>query len=230
MSGRPTIIFPGVSSTATGGGGDDQKLNYSDGTELTDTSGKITQGTTADEIVMRIDSGQAAASGGVDGMVGGMIWDVGSTITGPACLEFDWVAMPSLINVCVVILRAASKPTSLADIDGNTSSRILQLRVSGAGGVSTFIKRGNANLATTNAENKSSSVSAAFQVGIDEKGIGGAISRHNFSSGTGTQIRSDVNNTEITSGTVYVALLFSAAGTAGSNLDIKARLRGGMPC
>jgi hypothetical protein len=227
--GRPTVIFPGVSTSGGGGGTSSQKLLYGDGTELSDTSSKVSQGSTADEIVMRIDSGQAAGSGGVDGMVGGMVWDIGSTITGPACLEFDWVAMPSLINVCVVILRAASKPASLADIDGNTSSRILQLRVSGAGGVSTFIKRGNAALATTNSENKTSSVSAAFQVAIDEKGIGGALSRHTFSSGTGTQIRTDSNNTEITSGTVYVALLFSAAGTASGNLDVKARLRGGMP-
>ncbi len=178
---------------------------------------------------MRIDSGQAAPSGGIDSMVGGMIWDIGDTITGPACLEFDWVTKQNLTNVVIAILRADSKPTSLADIDGNTSTRFLQLRVSNAGGVSTFVKRGNANLATTNNENKSSSVSAAFQVGIDEKGVGGAMSRHYYTA-SGTTIRSDVNPTEVSSGTVYVAMLFSTAGTAGSDLDIKARLRGGMPC
>jgi len=225
---RPTVIFPGVPTSGGGGGTSDQKLNYGDGTEI-GSSGKVSQGSTPDEIVMRIDSGQAAPSGGIDSMVGGMIWDIGDTITGPVCLEFDWVSKQSLTNVVIAILRADSEPTSLADIDGNTSTRFLQLRVSAAGGVSTFVKRGNANLATTNNENKSSSVSAAFQVGIDEKGIGGAMSRHYYTA-SGTTIRSDVNSTDVSSGTVYVAMLFSTAGTAGSDLDIKARLRGGMPC
>ncbi len=78
---RPNVIFPGATTTGGGGGGagggDDQKLNYGDGTELSDTTNKISQGSTADEIVMRIDSGQAAGSGGVDGMIGGMVWGSG---------------------------------------------------------------------------------------------------------------------------------------------------------
>jgi len=180
--------------------------------------------------VMRIDSGQAAGSGGVDGMIGGMVWDLGSDITGPICLQFTWVAKQNLTNVCVVVLRATSAPTSLADIDGNTSTRILQLRTSNAGGVSTYIKRGNANLATTNSENKSSSTGATFQAAIDAKGIGGCVSRHHYTSGVNTTIRTDANDTQVTSGNVYAAMLFSAAGTIGSDLDIKAKLRGGMPC
>jgi len=230
---RPNVIFPGATTTGGGGGGagggDDQKLNYGDGTEI-ETSGKVSQGSTADEIVMRIDSGQAAGSGGVDGMIGGMVWDLGSDITGPICLQFTWVSKQNLTNVCVVVLRAASAPTSLADIDGNTSTRILQLRVSNAGGVSTYIKRGNANLATTNSENKSSSTGATFQAAIDAKGIGGCVSRHHYTSGVNTTIRTDANDTQVTSGNIYAAMLFSAAGTISSDLDIKAKLRGGMPC
>ena len=229
---RPNVIFPGATTTGGGGGGgdDSQRLLYGDGTELSDTTNKISQGSTADEIVMRIDSGQAAGSGGVDGMIGGMVWDLGSDITGPICLQFTWVSKQNLTNVCVVVLRATSAPTSLADIDGNTSTRILQLRTSNAGGVSTYIKRGNANLATTNSENKSSSTGATFQAAIDAKGIGGCVSRHHYTSGVNTTIRTDANDTQVTSGNAYAAMLFSAAGTIGSDLDIKAKLRGGMPC
>ena len=41
---RPTVIFPGATTTGGGGGGagagDDQRLNYGDGTEI-ETSGKV---------------------------------------------------------------------------------------------------------------------------------------------------------------------------------------------
>ena len=225
---RPSLVYPGATTTAAGGGSSDQKLNFGDGTELSDTSGKVTQGSTADEIVMRLDDGQVAGTGGIDGMVGGIVWDLGSDITGGVSLNLTWVTKQDLTNVVVAVLRASSAPTSLADIDGNTSTRFLQLRTSAASGVSTYLNSGSGNLATVNNENKASSESVAFYVAIDSKGIGGMVSRHYYTA-SGVTARSNTTNTSVSSGNVYVALCFSAAGTVSGDTDIKAKLRGGMP-
>lgn len=208
------------------GGSADQYLRPSAGTEI-ESSGKITTGASPEEIVMRIDSGQGAGSGGIDGMIGAMYWSLGSSLTGPVCIDFDWVQKINLSNVVIALYRSASAPTSLADVDG-ASSHFLQIRVSGAGGVSTFLKTGTSSLATTNAENKASSVSIAYQCAVDEKGLGPTLSRHYFTA-TGTQGRTLASTSNSTSGNLYVVLCFSKAGTASGDEDIKVKLRGGMP-
>ena len=226
---RPSLVYPGA--TTTGGGGGDassQALNFGDGTELSDTSGKVSQGSTADEIVMRLDDGQVAGTGGIDGMVGGIVWDLGSDITGGVSLNLTWVAKQNITNVVIAVLRASSAPTSLADIDGNSSTRFLQLRTTTSGGVSTYLNSGSGNLATVANENKASSESVTFYVAVDSKGTGGMMSRHYYTA-SGVTVRSNNTTTSSTSGNIYVAMCFSAAATISGDVDIKAKLRGGMP-
>ena len=224
---RPTLIYPGTTTTGSGGSSS-QALNYGDGTELSDTSGKVTQGATADTIVMRLDDGQVAGTGGIDGMVGGMVWDLGGSITGGVSLNLTWVAKQNITNVVIAVLRASSAPTSLADIDGNSSTRFLQLRTTTSGGVSTYLNSGSGNLATVANENKASSESVTFYVAVDSKGTGGMMSRHYYTA-SGVTVRSNNTTTSATSGNIYVAMCFSAAATISGDVDIKVKLRGGMP-
>ena len=227
---RQLHLVGAAHQSASGGGGatPDQKLRPVNGTEI-GTSGKVTAGASDDEIVMRIDDDQAAGVGGIDGMIGGIFWDLGSTIKGPVCVDFEWVQKVNLTNVVIVVMRRDSAPTSLADID-SASTRWLQIRTSNAGGVSTFLGLGTGNLGNVNNENKATSVSIAFQVAIDEKGLGPSMCRHYFTA-QGTQGRTNGTTTNQATGKIYIAALFSKSGSAAQDgdADIKIKLAGGMP-
>ena len=217
-------------SSAGGSGGEDQVLTAAAGTEI-GSSGKVTTGSSSAEIILTIDSGQAAmASGPISGAIGAVYWDQGSVVKGPCCARLEWVSKINLTNVFVVVFRAASAPTSLADIQGATAVRYLQARTSAAGGVSTFIQHNaSSNVASTNNENKASSLSIAYSVAVDDAGMGPHMSRHYYSA-TGTTGRTNATTTNANSGNIYIALLWGkTASSASSQEQIKLKLSGGMP-
>ena len=227
--------FSGYSSNAPssnaggGGGSSDQYLAVADGTELT-TSGKVTEGA-SNVISCRIDSGQAAAvtSNGLSGLVGGMYWNLGSTITGAVNLTFEWSgSIPDRVHFCICVWRNSSAPTTLQDIE-NGDARWCQILTSNTNGVSTYLKTDGSNLAGSVAENKTSSVSVSYAVLLDPQGWGGHQSRHYYTAAN-TTIRSSASAQGGTTGDVFVAIAFGKVNvSAGSDQDISFKLRGGMP-
>jgi len=215
---------------AASGGGEDQVFTAASATEL-GSSGKVTTGSNAAEIVLTIDSGQAAmASGPISGAIGAAYWDLGAEIKGPCCALLEWVQLVNQTSVFVVIFRATSAPTSLADIQGATAVRFLQARTGNTGGVSTFIQNNPAaNVATTTNENKTGSQSVAYSVAVDDAGMGPHMSRHYYTA-AGATGRTNSTSTTANSGNLYIALLWGKTGaSAGSQEQIKVKLSGGMP-
>lgn len=215
---------------SSAGGGEDQVLTAAAGTEI-GSSGKVTTGSSAAEIILTIDSGQAAmASGPLSGAIGAVYWDQGSVVKGPCCARIEWVSKINLTNVFVVVFRATSAPTSLADIQNASAVRYLQARISSAGGVSTFIQNNpSANVASTNNENKASSLSIAYSVAVDDAGMGPHMSRHYYSA-TGTTGRTNATTTNAASGNIYIAVLWGKTGSSATGEElIKLKLSGGMP-
>ena len=94
--------------------------------------------------------------------------------------------------------------------------------------VALHLNSGSGNLATVANENKATSESVTFYVAVDSKGTGGMMSRHYYTA-TGVTVRSNNTSTSATSGNIYVAMCFSAAATISGDVDIKVKLRGGMP-
>jgi len=220
---RPTVIFPGASTSGGGGGATSQYLKVSDGTEL-GSSGKFADGA-SDSIEMTIDSGQAAASGGIDGLIGAVYWDLGAVSNGNVNSLTEWVSggRISASHVVVAIWRSASAPTSLADIDG-ASTHFLQLFTSAAGKTSSYLKTGTASLSTSNFENYTDSVSASLTVATDGDGYGGSLTRHD---GSGTsKTRTLTTAFAQASGNFYIALLFGKAATASGTEVLKVKLQG----
>jgi len=219
---RPTLIYPGV--TVSGGGAvTSDYLRVADGTEL-GTSGKALDDGT-ETIALVIDSGQAAASGGLDGLIGAVYWDLGSVSNGNVNALVEWVTRIAATHVVVAVWRSTSAPTSLADIDG-ASAHWAQLYQNATNRSNTFLKTGTANLGTTNTENFVSSVSLSFTVGTDGDGYGGSLTRHDGSGNS--QVRTLPTTFAQASGNFYIALLWGKSATAGSEQVIKVKLQGEM--
>ena len=220
--GRPTVIYPGV--TVSGGGAvTSEYLRVADGTEL-GTSGKVSDDGT-DTIAMVIDSGQAAASGGLDGLIGAVHWDLGSVSNGNVNTLLEWVTRLPATHVVVAVWRSTSAPTSLADIDG-ASAHWSQLYQNATNRSNTYLKTGTANLGTTNQENFTTSASMSTTVATDGDGYGGSLIRHD---GSGVS-KSRALATAFTqaSGNFYVALLWGKSATASSEEVIKVKIQGEM--
>ena len=219
---RPTLIYPGV--TVSGGGAvTSEYLRVADGTEL-GTSGKVSDDGT-ETIAMVIDNGQAAASGGLDGLIGAVYWDLGSTSNGNVNALVEWVTRIAATHVVVAVWRSTSAPTSLADIDG-ASAHWAQLYQNGSNRSNTFLKTGTSNIGTTNTENFVTSVSLSFTVGTDGDGYGGSLTRHDGSGNS--QVRTLPTTFAQASGNFYIALLWGKSATAGSEQVIKIKLQGEM--
>ncbi len=219
---RPTLIYPGV--TVSGGGAvTSEYLRVADGTEL-GTSGKALDDGT-DTIALVIDSGQAAASGGLDGLIGAVYWDLGSVSQGNINSLLTWVTRLPATHVVVAAWRSASAPTSLADIDA-ASAHWSQLYQNATNRSNTFLKTGTANLGTTNQENFVSSVSSSLTVATDGDGYGGSLVRHD---GSGTsKVRTLATAFAQGTGNFYVALLWGKSATASGEEVIKVKLQGEM--
>jgi hypothetical protein len=219
---RPTLIYPGV--TVSGGGAvTSEYLRVADGTEL-GTSGKALDDGT-DTIALVIDSGQAAASGGLDGLIGAVYWDLGSVSNGNVNTLLEWVTRLPATHVVVAVWRSTSAPTSLADIDG-ASAHWSQLYQNATNRSNTYLKTGTANLGTTNQENFTTSASMSTTVATDGDGYGGSLIRHD---GSGVS-KSRALATAFTqaSGNFYVALLWGKSATASGEEVIKVKLQGEM--
>lgn len=220
---RPTLIYPGV--TVSGGGAvTSEYLRVADGTEL-GTSGKALDDGT-ETIALVIDSGQAAApSGGLDGLIGAVYWDLGAVSQGNINTLLTWVTRLSATHVVVAAWRSTSAPTSLADIDA-ASAHWSQLYQSGTNRSSTYLKTGTQNLGTTNSENFVTSVSSSLTVATDGDGYGGSLVRHD---GSGTsKVRTLATAFAQASGNFYIALLWGKSATASSEEVIKLKLQGEM--
>lgn len=220
---RPTLIYPGV--TVSGGGAvTSEYLRVADGTEL-GTSGKALDDGT-ETIALVIDSGQAAApSGGLDGLIGAVYWDLGAVSQGNINTLLTWVTRLPATHVVVAAWRSTSAPTSLADIDA-ASAHWSQLYQSGTNRSSTYLKTGTQNLGTTNSENFVTSVSSSLTVATDGDGYGGSLVRHD---GSGTsKVRTLATAFAQASGNFYVALLWGKSATASSEEVIKVKLQGEM--
>jgi hypothetical protein len=195
-----------------------------DGTEL-GTSGKVSDDGT-DTLALVIDSGQAAApSGGLDGLIGAVYWDLGNVSHGNVNTLLEWVTRIAATHVVVAVWRSTSAPTSLADIDG-ASAHWAQLYQNATNRSNTFLKTGTANLGTTNTENFVTSVSLSFTVGTDGDGYGGSLTRHDGSGNS--QVRTLPTTFAQASGNFYIALLWGKSATAGSEQVIKVKLQGEM--
>jgi len=220
--GRPTVIYPGV--TVSGGGAvTSEYLRVADGTEL-GTSGKALDDGT-DTIALVIDSGQAAASGGLDGLIGAVYWDLGSVSNGNVNALVEWVTRIAATHVVVAVWRSTSAPTSLADIDA-ASAHWSQLYQNATNRSNTYLKTGTANLGTTNQENFVSSVSSSLTVATDGDGYGGSLVRHD---GSGTsKVRTLATAFAQASGSFYIALLWGKSATASGEEVIKVKLQGEM--
>lgn len=195
---------------------------FSDAVLEVGSSGAVADGP-ANAIELSIASGQGAAtaSDGLGGMIGGAVWSLGAVSTGNINCLLTWVEKVNKTNVCVCVWRAASAPTSLADIKA-ASTRWVQVLTQGASALtSTYVKSGTNNLATGNRENAAGSVSIAFTVGADSDGYGGSLSRH-AASVPSSQTSGTVQ--AAASGDFYVALLFSKTATAASAEVIKVKL------
>ena len=219
---RPTVIFPGA-STSGGGGATSEYLRVADGTEI-GTSGKAGDDGT-DTIALIIDSGQAAASGGLDGLIGAVYWDLGSTSQGNVNTLVEWVTRIAATHVVVAVWRSTSAPTSLADIDA-ASAHWLQLYQNGSNRSNTYLKTGTANLGTTNQENFVTSVSSSLTVATDGDGYGGSLTRHDGSGNS--QTRTLQTTFAQASGNFYIALLWGKSATASGEQVIKLKLQGEM--
>jgi hypothetical protein len=221
---RPTVIYPGVTVSGGGGGGGSEYLSFSNATEI-GSSGKIADGA-SDSIELTIDSGQAAAvaSSGLAGLIGAAVWNLGAVSTGNINSLVEWVSIINKTHVCVAVWRAASAPTSLADIKA-ANTRWLQVLTQGGGtNTSTYVKTNTNNLATSNRENLASSVSVSFTVATDADGYGRALSRHD-SSGT-SSVQSSSSAQAEASGDFYLALLWGKTATAAGLETIKLKLQG----
>ena len=214
---RPTVTYAGAPAAAAAAGSD--YLRFADATEL-GSSGAISDVST-DQINLAIADTQTKSTGGLDTLIGAAFWDLGSTSQGNVSCLVEWVALPNYTHVILAVWRAASAPTSLADIDG-ASTHFLQVLMNT--GTSTFLKTGTANLATLNSENRSSSVSVSYTVATDTDGYGGAVSRHD--SGGGSQSRTLSTSFAEGSGSFYLALLWSKAATATTDETISLKLQG----
>ena len=233
--GRPNFITPGSTSSGGGGGGgggvSDQYLKFGDGTEI-GSSGAVSAGS-GNAINLAIADGQAAAtaSQGLSGLVGGYVFDLGSNITGAVNLTLAWAdasAIPARIHLCLAVWRAASAPTTLQDLE-DENCRFLQIVTNVSSGVSTYLKKEDRTLGTSNVENKSTSVSFEYCVMSDPKGFGGNMLRHYYTS-SGTTIRQDSSIENESTGSLYAALCWGKLGIAASeDMTISVTLRGGMP-
>jgi len=194
-----------------------------DGTEI-GTSGKAGDDGT-DTIALIIDSGQAAASGGLDGLIGAVYWDLGSTSQGNVNTLVEWVTRIAATHVVVAVWRATSAPTSLADIDA-ASAHWSQLYQSATNRSSTYLKTATQNLGTTNQENFVTSVSSSLTVATDGDGYGGSLTRHDGSGNS--QTRTLQTTFAQASGNFYIALLWGKSATASGEQVIKLKLQGEM--
>ncbi len=219
---RPTVIFPGA-STSGGGGATSEYLRVADGTEI-GTSGKAGDDGT-DTIALIIDSGQAAASGGLDGLIGAVYWDLGSVSNGNVNTLLEWVTRLPATHVVVAVWRSTSAPTSLADID-SANACWSQLYQNATNRSNTYLKTAAANLGATNQENFTTSASLSTTVATDGDGYGGSLIRHD---GSGVS-KSRALATAFTqaSGSFYLALLWGKSATASGEEVIKLKLQGEM--
>ena len=219
---RPTLIYPGV-TVSGGGAATSDYLRVADGTEL-GTSGKALDDGT-ETIALVIDSGQAAASGGLDGLIGAVYWDLGAVSNGNVNTLLEWVTRLPATHVVVAVWRSTSAPTSLADIDG-ANACWSQLYQSATNRSSTYLKTATANLGTTNSENFTTSASLSTTVATDGDGYGGSLIRHD---GSGVS-KSRALATAFTQGTgsFYLALLWGKSATASGEEVIKIKLQGEM--
>ena len=219
---RPTLIYPGV-TVSGGGAATSDYLRVADGTEL-GTSGKALDDGT-ETIALVIDSGQAAASGGLDGLIGAVYWDLGSVSNGNVNTLLEWVTRLPATHVVVAVWRATSAPTSLADID-SANACWSQLYQNATNRSNTYLKTASANLGTTNTENFTTSASLSTTVATDGDGYGGSLIRHD---GSGVS-KSRALATAFTqaSGSFYLALLWGKSATASGEEVIKLKLQGEM--
>jgi hypothetical protein len=195
-------------------------LRFADATEI-GSSGAISD-SGDEQIDLAIADEQAAASGGLDGLIGAAVWDLGSTSKGNINCLVEWVSMINKTSVVIAIWRSASAPTSLADIDGANTQFLQILTRNTTPATSTYLKTGTNNLATLSAEGLTSSVSISYTVGTDADGWGGALSRHD--GGGTSKTRTQSTSFAGASGTFYLALLWgkaTASATEAETISIK---------
>ena len=210
------FLFPPAAAAGS------EYLRFADATEL-GSSGAISDVST-DQIDLAIIDTQAAQSGGLDSLIGAAVWDLGATSTGNINCLVEWVALPNWTNVVIAVWRAASAPTSLADIDGASSHFLQLLTRSTTPSTSPFLKTGSASLGTLNSSALESSVSCSYVVGCDADGYGGAMSRHD---GAGTSKTKTLTTVFTASGNFYLALLWSKAVNAATEAEtISLKLQG----
>lgn len=218
---RPSVTYAGAPAAAAAGS---EYLRFADATEL-GSSGAVSD-VGSDQINLEIADTTAAHSGGLDGSIGAVYWDLGSSSKGNINCLVEWVApIINKTNVCIAIWRAGSAPTSLADIDGASSQFLQIITRNTTPATSTYLKTGTNSLATLSAEGLTSSVSISYTVATDADGWGGALSRHD--GGGTSKTRTQSTSFAGASGSFYLALLWSKA-TASATTDetISIKLQG----
>ena len=224
----PTTGASGGAAAGGGGGGEmNQELRFADGTVI----GSGISAGAPEGLRFDISSGQTAAvtSAGLSGMIGGIYWQLTSPESdGPGCFYLEWkTAIPENWYIVLVLQRADSAPTTLADFQSN--SRFMVIKTSGTLGVSTTLGGTTNALPGTNAENKASSVSVQCAICVDTKGLGPSCSRHYFTA-SGTQARTLSSTSSKNSGNFYLGLLYAkATNTASADSNWTMMLRGGLP-
>lgn len=219
---RPTIVFPGVTTSGGGGGGGSDYLLFSDAIEI-GTSGKIADGPSS-SIQLTIDSGQAAASGGVDGLIGAAVWNLGAVSIGNLNCLMEWVSIVNQTHVVLAVWRSSSAPTSMAEIESSSPLWLQALTQGLDTKTSTYLRHTTQSLGTTNTENNAGSVSISLTVATDADGYGGALSRHDSA---GTSKSRDLSTVvAAASGSFYLALMWGKSATASGAEMISVKLQG----
>ena len=207
----------------SGGGGEEASdaLSFSD---LTVLAGTITDG---GDGVLNLSIPMGAPlwiSGGLDDALGGAYWVVDvDDLDASINLVLEWVSTVNQTMVTLGVHKAASPPTSLADLN-TANSHFLQTTQSGAGGVSTYLKNASNNFSSGPSENKSGSVQVNYTVGCSIAGYGGALCHHVHDNGTdytGKEHATDYTAT----GNAYIVLTWTPwnALSLGNTIQLKVR-------
>ena len=216
----PLTLFPPAA------GASDQYLAVSDGTEI-GSSGKATDGASNQiDLVIPDTTTAVVTANGVGAMYGAVIKSLGSTLTSNYSATLEWVAGLNSSYVCVGILRATSAPTTMDDLEAD--STFVQITRHASGNVSCFLKEEAQALASvaTTSDNKSGSVRIQYSVGVSDAILRRAIYQHIADTNA-----DNVDSTSIAaaSGDWYLWIAWGTGATiSGGDKTISVKLRAGF--
>jgi hypothetical protein len=216
------ILIPSVITTVVS-----NFLTVAGATTLTRAGSTATSTDEAGDVIeFVVPAGTPAAGvGGLSKTEIAHVWDLGASP--PYCSVnpvLTWVdGTPDNTHMCVAVFKAASPPTSLADIEA-ANPHWLQVRTPTGSRASTYLKTGAAALATANNENKLNSQHVSYSVSQDDEGWGGALMRHRFNDTGDKQVR-NLPTTFTGAGNLYIVLLLGLIGSPGAEQTTRMKLR-----